>query len=432
MFARAMMQRGRIWGALCLLGTALLCPAVASAQDAGAAPAGPSGPGNGIKVGNGRLHPFISLETRLDSGVGYFPPVDNPGEAGLPSDLSGEVLLHIRPGLKLDVPSSKVAFNLSGSVDYVVFTGLLTPTSTAASRLEAEADVSARINEGAPVSVVLSDQFARSDRTRNAAVGAGVLSLFNELRASVPVRPGGGAIEITPEAAWAVEFFQSVGALTPVGCTEGACNPVAIETFDYNNLRAGVDGRWRFLPKTALVVDTDFDVRSYFKGTNPNAQLLRAMAGLAGLVSPKVAVTAKVGWGQNFGETGGGTLIAHLEGSYMMSPTMTFKGGYLRTLEPVSAYGLFRDDRGYVEGRALFGGKLALHGSLAVDSLSFLGSTAARRDTLFSMDLGPEYPLRPWLVGSAGYLLNTRSSSLEGAGLNYSRHELYVRVTATY
>ncbi len=47
-----------------------------------------------------------------------------------------------------------------------------------------------------------------------------------------------------------------------------------VDTFDYNNLRIGVDGRWRFLPKTALVLETDLDFRSYFEGTSPNALLL--------------------------------------------------------------------------------------------------------------------------------------------------------------
>jgi hypothetical protein len=417
---------------LCLLGTVLLCPLMASAQEA-VVPlsGGANGGGNGLKVGSGRLHPFLDLETRLDSGVGYFS-ADGASVDEVSGDLSGDLLLHIRPGLRLELPSPTLAISLNANVDYVLYTGWVTERARAASNLQAMADLSARFNEEAPVSFVLSDQFSRSDRTRNAAVGAGVLSLFNELRASVPLRPGGGAIEITPEVAWKMEFFQSLGTQRPLGCAEGSvCDPLALETFDYNNVRGGVDARWRFLPKTAVVVDTDFDLRSYFGGTHPDAQLLRAMAGLAGLVSPKIAVTAKAGWGQNFGTTGGGTFLAHLEGTYMMTPTMTFKGGYLRTLEPVSAYGLYRDDRGYVEARTLYGGKLALHGTLSYDLLNFQGDTL-RSDNLFSVDLGSDYRFRPWLLGGVGYLLNTRSSSMPGAGINFTRHEGYLRMTVSY
>jgi hypothetical protein len=411
---------------MCLVGAVLLCPVLASAQQGR-----PSG-GNGFKVGDGRLHPFLDLETRVDSGAGYFPPPGSTSPEDLPSDLGGEFIFHIRPGFKLEVPSPRLALNLTAQADYLLYSGLLTPASKSASHLQGMADLSARFNPEGVLGVELTDHFTRSDRTRTAAVGAGVLSLYNELRLNVPFRPGGGAIEITPEASWAVEFFESLGALRPVGCTEGVCDPVALETFDYNNVRLGLDGRWRFLPKTALVVDTDFDLRSYFGGTTPNAQLMRAMVGLAGLVSPKISVTAKAGWGQNFGASGGGTFLAQLEGTYLMSPTMTFKGGYLRTLEPVSAYSLFRDDRGYVEGRALFGGKLAVHGAVAYDLLSFASATAPRSDNILTVDVGPEYQFRPWLVGAAGYTLNTRSSSVTGSGINYTRHEGYVRVSVSY
>jgi hypothetical protein len=426
-----MTQSGNIRWALCawvlgLLG--LLGPGVAWAQE----PPIASG-GNGFKVGDGRLHPFFDLELRLDSAVGYFPDPTTPDPNDLTATLSPELVLRLRPGLKLEVPSSKMALNASGRLEYVRYTGLLTQQSTYASHLEGAADVTAHFNPQGQVSFILADQFIRSDQTRNAALGAGVLSLFNELRASVPIRPGGGAIEITPKAAWGVEFFDPIGLATPVGCVEGVCDPVTVDAFDYTNLNGGVEARWRFLPKTALVLDANLDLRSYLQDTaSPDALLLRAMAGLAGLVSSKIAVTAKAGWGYNLSGTAGSTFIAQLEGNYLFSPTMTFKGGYVRMLNPVASYGLFQDNRGFAEARALFGGKMVLHGYLAADFLSFYDPTRPRSDTLLTLDVGPEYQFKPWLVGAAGYLLSSRSSSVTGAGLNFTRHEGYLRLTVVY
>ncbi len=108
---------------------------------------------------------------------------------------------------------------------------------------------------------------------------------------------------------------------------------------------------------------------------------------------------------------------------------MSFKGGYLRKLEPVAAYGLFTDNRGYAEARALLGGRLTLRAGAAVDFLSF---STERSDTIISLDVGPEYQLRPWLTAAAGYMLGSRSSSLEGRGLNFTRHEGYLRLSARY
>jgi len=424
-----MTQSGNIRSALSVLVLVVLGPAVAWAQQPPIAAGG-----NGFKVGDGRLHPFFDMELRLDTAVGYFPNNATPDPEDVVETLSPELVLRLRPGLKLDVPSPKVALSASGRLEYVRYTGLLTGQSTYASHFEGAADFTAHFNRDGPVSFVLADQFLRTDQTRNAALGAGVLSLFNELRASIPIKPGGGAIEIVPEVAWGLEFFQPIGLATPVGCEDGVCDPITVDAFDYTNVRAGVEARWRFLPKTAVVLDTDLDLRSYLRATttSPDALLLRAMAGLAGLVTAKIAVTAKAGWGYNFGASGGSTFIAQLEGTYLYSPTMTFKGGYLRTLNPVASYGLFRDDRGYAEARALFGGKLVLHGYASVDFVGFYDALRPRSDTLLSLDVGPEYQFKPWLVGAAGYLLSTRSSSVTGTGLNFTRHEGYVRLTLVY
>ncbi|QSQ19417.1 hypothetical protein JY651_29320 [Pyxidicoccus parkwayensis] len=418
---------GKFWGGWSVLALMAL-GGTATAQESAATP--PLG-GNGIKVGSGRLHPYFDLETRLDSGVGYFAPTSGqePSPSGLSPDLSGEFAMHFRPGFKLEVPSSQLAFNLNANLDYVLYTGLMTADSGRASHLEGAADLMARLNPDAPLSLEVSDQFVRSDRTRTAAIGAGVLSLFNEARVRVPWRPGGGAVEVTPNVAYAVEFFQPLGATSPVGCTEGVCDPLTADRFDYGNLHFGMEGRWRFLPKTAVILDTGVDLRSYFNDGSENATLARALLGVAGLVSPKVAVTAKAGWGQNLAAAGGGTFLGQLEGTYLFSPTLSFKAGFLRTLEPVAAYGLFTDNRAYGEARALFGGKLTLHAGGGVDFISFTGD---RSDTVGSLDVGPEYQFRPWLSFAAGYMLSTRSSSVTGGGINFTRHEGYARFSLTY
>ena len=413
------------WSVLALLALS----GTAMAQD-GAALVTPSTGGNGFKVGSGRLHPYFHLETRVDSGAGYFPPDESTTPEDLSPELSGEVAMRFRPGFRLEIPSSRLELTLDANLEYVLYTGLVTERSGAASHLEGAADLTARLNPDAPLSLELSNQFVRSDRTRTAALGTGLLSLFNETRVKVPWRPGGGAVELTPSAGYALEFFQPLSGAPPRDCTEVACNPLLAEQFDYGDLRFALEGRWRFLPKTALVVDTGLDLRSYFNdGSSPKASLLRAMLGVAGLVSPRIAVVAKAGWGQDLAASGAGTFVAQLEGTYLFSPTMSFKGGYLRKLEPVAAYGVFTDNRGYLEARALLGGKLTLRAGGAVDFLSF---SDERTDTLISLDVGPEYQLRPWLTVAAGYMLGSRSSSLEGRGLNYSRHEGYLRLSATY
>jgi hypothetical protein len=128
----------------------------------------------------------------------------------------------------------------------------------------------------------------------------------------------------------------------------------------------------------------------------------------------------------------GGTVVAQLEGTYLLSATSTVKGGYVRTLEPVTAYGLFRDDRGYVEAQLLLGGRLTVKGTGSMDFLTFEDPNRPRNDTLARVDVGAEYPLQQWIALGGGYLLGVRTSSSAGGGLNYTRHEGYVRVSVKY
>ncbi len=125
-------------------------------------------------------------------------------------------------------------------------------------------------------------------------------------------------------------------------------------------------------------------------------------------------------------------MLAQLEASYLMSQTASVKVGYVRTLEPVAALRLFRDDRASLEGQALLGGRLTLRGISSVDFLSFEGE-GSRKDTIFRLDVGPQYQFERWLLGGVGYLLATRTSSdVTAQGINYTRHEGYLRVTVTY
>ncbi len=387
---------------------------------------------NGIKVGEGRIHPYFDLELRFDSAARF----STAGTA------LAELLMHFRPGVRLELPSQAVLLNLDANVDYVWYTGILSPGSQQLSRLQADASVDAAFNKTGTVEVDIGDHFMRSDRTTNAAIGVGVISLFNEARLAVPVHPGGGALEVAPGVAWAVEFFEPISNLTVPGCSDPTCTAAALAGMAYNNFHFDLDGRWRFLPKTALVVDTGFDFRTYANpAANTSAYLLRLEVGLAGLLTSKLALVAKLGWGHDLSARAATepatakTLIAHAELTYLMSDTSSIKAGYLRTLEPVPTFGVYGDDRGYVEARFLFAGRLTAHLYGAFDYLTFYASPTAptgRNDSNATVDVGVDYQFYAWLIAGVGYDLSIRNSTLSVATLNYPRHEAYLRLTLTY
>jgi hypothetical protein len=392
---------------------------------------GPYETENGIKVGEGRLHPYFDFEMHYDSAAGFF---DTTGGT---SSLKPELIAHFRPGLRLEVPMSMSAVSLDGNVDYLWYTGLLTQGSSSASRLQAAADATAQVNQGGAVEFDFGDHFARSDRTTNVATGIGVLSLFNDAHIHLPIRPGGRALEIVPNAGFSFETFKAISSVIPPNCDVGDinCDPAAVNKMNYQNFRFGLDARWKFLPKTAFTFENRVDTRSYSDASvNPSAFLLKSALGIAGLISPKVATVIKLGWAQDFKTTSSHAFIALAELSYLMSETSNFKIGYLRTMEPVPTYGTYRDDRGYLEARFFLNGRLTLHGAFAFDAVSFFptATLAARSDKAVTLDLGPEYQFAKWFIGAAGYILSTRSSNLPSDSYNFTRNEAYVRATFIY
>jgi hypothetical protein len=391
------------------LGVALCAvPALASA--------GTLGSENGIKVGEGRLHPYFDLELRYDSAAGLFGPANA-------KTLGAEMIAHFRPGLRLEIPSPTVALNFNGNVDYVFYTGLLNPGSQITSHFESDISLDAAVNREGQVEFDIGDHFVRSDRTTNVAVGLGVLSLFNEVHAALPIKPGGGALEVTPRGAWSMEI------LTPYASSvAGYADPALIPGMSYNNFRGGLDARWRFLPKTAIVFESAFDSRSYTSAANASMMLLKLQVGIAGLVSPKIATLAMVGWTHGFNATDGRTVTGHFEVSYLASETAHFKLGYLRSIEPVPTYGTYGRDGVYIGSRFMFGGKFSGHVNGGFDYLTFYGNTS-RYDMIISADIGPEYQFTPWLIASLNYNMSLRSSTAAQA---LPRHEGIARIEFTY
>lgn len=397
----------------------------------------------GFKVGEGRLHPFFELDARFDSVVGQFVPnVNTP-----------EIIFHFRPGLKFDLDTPSTGVNFAGAAEYLWYTGLLSPESVQLSQegrgFRANVALDTRFNKDGVAEVQLGDNLVRSDRTNNPAVAFAVLSLFNNLYLAVPIHPGGRALEVTPKLAWSVEFFEPMLGGSRVGCTSAQfCDTTIAASMNYSNLNFGVNARWKFLPKTALIVDVGGDWRTYFSnpglpsptgmGGGLDKVLFRAQAGLAGLISPRIAVTLLAGYSGDFTALGTTpttddthTFIGTAEFSYTVSEQSRIAVGYMRNYMAVPLIGTVIDDRGYLRGGlGLMGGRLQLNAQVSADYFTFIG--VVRNDFLLSLMLGPTFTVTQWFDIGASYTLSARTSN--AAGLNFPplRHEAMLRLSFHY
>jgi hypothetical protein len=397
----------------------------------------------GFKVGEGHLHPFLEVDGRFDSLVGFF----NRDSGGNPV-ASSELIVHARPGLKfdLDTPATFVGFN--GSGEYLWYTGLLSPGSRQLSRFQGNVALDTKFNRDGVAEVQLGDNLVRSDRTQNPALGVGAISLFNNVYLSVPIHPGGRALEVTPKVAWGVEFFEALLPGLVPSCAAGqlSCDPASVPRSNYSNLNFGLNARWKFLPKTAVIVDVNADYRTYWNDATATKVLFHAQAGLAGLISPRIAVTLMAGYGGDFTNGSIHTVIGTAEFSYTVTEKSRIAVGYARNTAAVPIIGSMVDDRGYLRGGlGLLGNRLMLNAQVSADYFTFLGAplnamapvpNPVRNDFLLSLSAGPSFVVTSWFDVSASYTFTLRTSvgadTSNLPSLNFPRHEAMLRLGFHY
>ncbi len=414
-----------------LLG-ALLASLGASAQSSTGAAAA-LGENNGIRFGPGRLHPYVDIEPRYDSAALYVPA--SPNDQTSTYQLKPEILWHFRPGFRMDVPGTDVTFGLNAFYDYVWYTGWLTSGSSAASRSEAGADMHAEINREGAVELDIGDTFSRSDRPQDIGLGVAVISLYNLLRLTAPIHPGGRAFEVRPHGEYAVEFFSGYSGIPPgIGqCPPGTCFTDPSGN-DYQNYSGGLDIHWKFLPQTALVFESSYEGRSYFHpapGTVAPGSMLKLRAGAQGLVTPRIQAILKAGYALGFNGAAS-TFIGQAEATWTPTELSALTLGVLRDVNPIVGAASGTDFRVYLNSKAFLIGRLGLHANFAYDLISFTQGRG-QNDQLFTIDLGPDYAVARWFILSAGYVLSKRTSDYTSSlPLNYTRNEVYLRFTFTY
>jgi hypothetical protein len=405
---------------LSLLGCLMVCALLLSGTAALAE-------GNGVKFGDARVHPYFQLQSRYDSAAVM---VSNGNQ------IVGDLVLHLRPGLKLNLPSPNFAVALDGGLEYLWHTGVANADARSASHFEGDANLDIGINRGGQVSLDIGDQISRSERLSNVpSIVVGALSLYNDARIQLNVKPAGGALQIEPNYHLTTEFFTPNGAVSLAGCTPGdTCDPGAVGENNYLNHTFSLNGRWKFLPKTAVVFDSAFFMRRYFGSAGTPTNGLKAAIGMSGLLTAHFSALLKFGWGHDFSNGSYSSPIAQAEVGYLLSQTGQIRVGYLRSFEPVPSnswvsYGI---DRAYLEARFLFAGKLTARGHASLDFLSFNladGADGGSRMN-FSGDLGLDYELVSWLSISGGYGFRYNEKMMNLAGFN--RNEVYLRFQVIY
>ncbi len=206
-----------------------------------------------------------------------------------------------------------------------------------------------------------------------------------------------------------------------------------------NNFRNDIStrGRWRFLPRTALMYDATFGFVTYPNpgGAQPkeDSHPLRSRIGVNGLVTPSFGVLALIGWGASF--YGGDepedfdSLLAQAEVRWYLQPSETTDPMRVNPMLSAIAVGFVRDfedsfvgsylerDAGYVRFNYLFGGQFLLVAEVRAGAVVFpnnpdFGQPSGWTDFRLDGTLFGEWRITDWLgvnadVQYTGYFSDT-------------------------
>jgi hypothetical protein len=341
--------------------------------------------GPGYRVGNLEVHPGLAGEFGYDSNYLYRATDDTPGPGAalhvkITPSLSLSTLTAQRRELTPGAPPPEFTFRGGLSATYhelIPLTGDdTTKTALRNSRnLSGELDMMLGIMPGRPWSGNLMGSFARIVMPSEAGNIGNYVRDVPAGGAELIYTPGGGLLDWRLGYNFVGTLFEQQGGLT---------------NFSHEGVTRG---RWRFLPRTALMYDGRFGYISYPNGNasgKASSHPVRARIGINGLVTSSFSVLAMVGWGASFYspsiDTRTGTpyenfdsLIGQAEVKYYLTPNPATNPGVATLSLSAISVGFTRDfadsyvgtfyerDRGYLGVSYFFSGQflVALEGGAA-------------------------------------------------------------------
>lgn len=394
--------------------------------------------GSGIRSGDVELHPGVAAEVGYDSN--FFNRSTKTQNATGP--VIDTVLLRLTPSFAVttlgaqrkadgsETPPPQVAFSAGAAF---IFQQFLTNTEDTklgrSNQYGINGDVALLIAPGRPWGFNIYDNFVRTAApSLDNAVANGLNRIENTARAEIVYTKPGGLFDWRLGYSLGLTYFQDNGA--------GQQN--------LNNTIHTVytRGRWRFLPRTALVYDGSLGFQSYTNKTNglADSKPLRSRIGLAGLVTDRLSLLAMVGWGASFYEKQGDfdSVIGQLELRYFLTGAAPEAGTPATSMSSI-AFGFTRDfansylgnyfarNRGYASLSALFGGAFYLGFDVGVAAVQYPNIHNRDTGTLvvtsftngrIDANLFAEYRVKDWLGFNASltYMGELSNTEIPGTG----------------
>jgi hypothetical protein len=397
-----------------------------------AAPAG-AGFGDGIRLGaDGALHPFLEVTGRYDTNV--YTTAAGP---------QADVILHLRPGLKLDVPGDVIAVDARAAVERVQYMGLAKDTPSI-SGWWGDAGLRLSVNPKGRVAFELREAFRRSNQVQSLSLATPAVANYNMLSATIPFMPGGGALVFSVGGDWAVEAYEPLAgsgfcAATASLVTDPSCDAAALKKLGYSDIQGRGSVTWKFLPRTQASLDAGYSMRlPSDTALSPKIGTVRALAGLSGLVTTQFGATIRAGYGA---ATGTGvdysSWLATVEAEWIPVQEASVKAAYSHGIgtEAQSHYAVYSMDRVSADAQYKIARRFTTKLSAAYDMVDY--QVTGNPITVAVLMVEPSFnaEVARWLHAGIGYTYTQRSTANASPGLEvfeYTRSAAFLRATVIY
>ncbi len=239
----------------------------------------------GLRSGDFVLTPAVALDAHHDTNV-FNGNQDEPNNEPVAA-----TSLRIMPRLGLNNGTdSEVQFNFAAAGDVRLYMSDK-QTVDELSNFGGSADLGVTFAARRAISFTFFDHFTRALQANTWDTRRTLNRFGNDVGGRVSFHPGEiperRPLEVSLIGAYAIDRFDDFEA--------GATNTV----------RTRLTSSWRFLPKTAVVVDASWDFRDFVNGSSDTHNLTadskpwRVQAGLAGALTKKLTFRLTGGWGMS-------------------------------------------------------------------------------------------------------------------------------------
>lgn len=412
-----------------------------------------SGEGIGIRTGSLELHPGVSGEVGYDSN--YFQNSDAEEEGPIVS----MIRLRITPSLTLstlgpqrrgegpgDPPKLNFRAGVFGSYNELIATDSQYSDDASAQRhFNAGANFALDVLPQRPWGFDLYGDYVRTVEPSNSLVEDVAFDRDSlRLGAGVNWRPGGGLFEWRLGYELMYHYFER-------SLFQNLNN-----TQHYLKTR----GRWRFLPRTALLYDGEIGFLRYSDTQSQNdAQTVRSRLGVNGLITNSFALLAMAGWAASFYDSTNVPRrnyegpVAHAELKWFLLPQpqlqpgdatvglASIAAGYIRDYSNSYLGDYYRRDRGYANFQYFAGGVVLFSAEGGLSHIthpdSFFGDGTLRNgsfgenrvDATAFVEYRPAETVGLNLTGRYNAALDdirVRTSPTQTDNLQFSRYEVWL------